>query len=395
MRRIRNILLFMAILAVGQDARAQTRDVTVAAPTRLDWAFAAQGFGAEGQKLPAMFDSTKQRYQLHVPKAYQKTKAWPLILFVSASAQPAAWSNWKGVCEKEGVFFCSPYAAGNTVTAGPRTRIVLDVLDDVRRSYRIDPGQTYISGFSGGGRMACAIGFALPEVFGGVVPICGTNPIGGPAYLRHRAQERLSIAFVTGEKDFNRKENEIYMAPWFEELGIRSKLWVAANVSHAVPPAKVLEEVYAWLAADLQRRQSDAEARPGLVFKAEQAPSGAEQATRFLDVAQRDLKEPKRIWHGVTLLQGIVARWSKTAAGNEARGLLKEIVKDEKLLERIGDQGAEDEIKSVSAQAKALERFGQTAKAIEAWSILAKNYEGSPPGQNAQAQIRRLRGDKK
>jgi len=65
------------------------------------------------------------------------------------------------------------------VPAGQRTRIVLDMLDDVRRHQRIDADQTYITGFSGGGRMACAIGFALPEYFGGVAPVCGTNPISG------------------------------------------------------------------------------------------------------------------------------------------------------------------------------------------------------------------------
>ncbi len=114
------------------------------------------------------------------PKGYQASKAWPLIVFVSAGDQPAGWNNWKPVCEKEGVFFCSPFAAGNPVPAGQRTRIILDMLDDVRRNFRIDPEQTYLSGFSGGARMACAIGFALPEYFGGIAPVCGTNPIIGP-----------------------------------------------------------------------------------------------------------------------------------------------------------------------------------------------------------------------
>src|SRR6266480_1716891 len=80
----------------------------------------------------------------------------------------------------------APYGAGNSTPAGQRARIILDVLDDVRRQYAIDPDLTYLTGFSGGGRMACAIGFALPEYFGGVIPLCGTNTIGAPTYLRHR-----------------------------------------------------------------------------------------------------------------------------------------------------------------------------------------------------------------
>ncbi len=210
----RILLVFSLGIAFVDTASAQSAK-TVSAPTRLDWEFAVGGFGKGAAKLPAGYDSTKQRYQLYVPKNYKKEKPAALILFISPGDQPGAFKNWQQICETHGVFFASPFGAGNNTAAGLRTRIILDVLDDVRRQYSIDPDQTYITGFSGGGRMACAIGFALPEYFGGVIPLCGTNPITGPGYLRHRIADRLSVAFVTGEKDFNRKENEAYMAPWF------------------------------------------------------------------------------------------------------------------------------------------------------------------------------------
>ena len=77
--------------------------------------------------------------------------------------------------------------------------------------------------------------------------------------------------------------------------------------------------------------------RPGLVFTPDKTPTGPEQAKRFLETARKDLQDPQRIWRGVTLLQGTVARWGKTAPGLEARALLKEIVTNEKLLQLIGD----------------------------------------------------------
>ena len=246
----------------------------VALPTRLDWAFAVQGFGPGSDKLPPGYDSTKQRYQLFVPRQYKAGVAWPLVLFISAGDQPAGWEVWQKLCDQEGVFFCAPFAAGNSVATGQRTRIILDALDDVRRAFRIDPDQTYLTGFSGGARMSCAIAFGLPEYFGGVVPLCGTNPVAGPTYLRHRLEDRLSVAFVTGEKDFNRKENEEYMGPWLKELGIRSKLWVVPKLGHAVPSADVLREAYAWLKEDLPRRRADAKAHPELVIGPEEAPTG-------------------------------------------------------------------------------------------------------------------------
>jgi predicted esterase len=377
-------------------SQAQVKDVTVSAPTRLDWAFAVRGFGKDAATLPAKFSSTTQKYQLHVPMDYKADRDWPLVVFISPSNGPSGWNNWKKTCEKDGVLFCSPYMAGNDVAAGQRTRIILDVVDDVRRKYRIDPDQTYLSGFSGGGRMACAIGFSLPEVFAGVAPVCGTNPIMEPTYLRHRLVDRVSVAFLTGEKDFNRKENEVYMAPYAEELGIRTKLWVVPGLGHGIPKDDVIEEAYRWLKGDLPRRRADRTTRPELAIKSDEAPSAEEQAKRLTEAATKDLANKSRVWNGVALLQGVVGRWPKTDAGRTvAAVMLKRILDDEKAIEAIAEQGAADEKKSLSAQAKALERFGDLESAARAWTALARNYAGTPFGDDAEKNVRRLRREKK
>jgi len=390
MSRWHGFLILACFLGAPPKLGAQAlKEMRVSAPTRLDWQFAA--FGFKTSKLPADYDSSKQRYQLHVPSGYKANKAWPMVVFISAGDGPAGWNEWKKTCAKHGVFFCSPYQAGNSCPAAQRARIILDMLDDVRRRYRIDPDKTYLSGISGGGRMACAVAFNLPEWFGGVAPMCGTNPIVGPAYLRHRAEERLSVAFITGEKDFNRKENEVYMYPWYQDLGIRTRLWVVPNMGHTIAPSSVLEEVYVWMSKDLTRRQQDAKARPGLAVSPDKSPTAAEQASRYLGVAEADLKETDRIWRGVSLLQGIVIRWSKTESGQKARQRLKTLGSDPKLIEVVAEQGSADEQKSLTAQAKAFERSGQIEQAIEAWEILARNYSDNAVGKNAAAQAQRLR----
>lgn len=383
------LALFTLCCGSLSQLHAQPVERKVSAPTRLDWEFAARGFPAKDTKLPAAFDSAKQKYQLFVPKGLAKDKPAPLVLFISAGEKPSGWTYWQKYCEDKNVLFASPFAAGNDTPAGQRVRIVLDVLDDVRRSYKIDPDQTYLTGFSGGGRMACAIGFALPEYFGGVIPLCGTNPVPGPAYQRHLVDERLSVAFVTGETDFNRKENEEYMQPWFRDINIRSKLFLMPKLGHVIPPASMVGEIHAWLAEDLERRRGLRKSRPKLTV--DDTPPAAEQARRWLETAQADLNDPRRTWRGVSLLQGVTQRWPKTPAAAQARTILKNVASDEKLLERIEAQGALDEVNALSAQAKALERFGNIPKAIEGWELLAERYRDSPPGAAALANIKRLR----
>jgi predicted esterase len=387
-RHFHRCLAFLAIGPITEPSAAQS-ERKAARPTRLDWEFACRGFKPAERKLPAGYDSAKQRYQLYVPKGANKTKPAGLVLFISAGDGPQGWSSWQKVCEKEGLLFASPFGAGNTAQIGRRTRVILDVLDDIRRQYAIDPEQTYISGFSGGGRMACTIGFALPEYFGGVIPVCGTNPLPAMTYLRHRIEDRLSVAFITGEKDMNRKENEIFMAPWLEEIGVRTRLWVVPKMGHAIPSGEVMTEVHAWLAADLQRRRADARAKPKLAVSPTDTPDGNEQAERFVAAALAEMKAGK-VWRGVGLFQGVTQRWPMSMAARQARTLLQDALKNESLVAAIAEQGGADGVKAVSAQAKALERFGQTAAAIQAWSNLAKNYEGTPIAAEASANIKRL-----
>jgi len=93
-------MVSLLVAAPGVPAQ-EPKEVQVSAPTRLDWQFAVRGFGADAARLPAGFDSTGQRYQLFVPTTYQPNRAWPLVVFLSHSPQPAGWQAWKKVCVKE------------------------------------------------------------------------------------------------------------------------------------------------------------------------------------------------------------------------------------------------------------------------------------------------------
>ncbi len=385
------LLIWTTLLLAPSPATGLQNEVAVQAPTRLDWQFIAAAFGPDAVTLPRTYDSTRQRYQLYVPESYNADRPWPLVVFISPGDDPMGWPSWQGVCEKSGVLFCAAYGAGNNCPPGQRARIVLDMLDDVRRHYRIDPEQTYLSGFSGGGRMACTIGFLLPEYFGGVVPICGTNPLPELTYLRHCVRRRLSIAFVTGSGDFNRKENEDYMAPLFHDLGVRSRLWVVPKLGHAIPSSTVLAEVYAWLAEDLPRRREEVKARPGLAVSPDEAPRGERQAARLLETAEAALRAPDRTWEGVALLQGILARWEATEPGHKARRLLEQTQSDAKRLALVGEQGGREERQSLKAEATALACFGETKHALRAWELLAKGHPQSPEGKQAAAEAARLR----
>src|SRR5207249_1853681 len=160
--------------------------------------------------------------------------------------------------------------------------------------------------------------------------------------------------------------------PTFPDLGIRSRLWVVPKLGHSIPGPAVLAEVRKWLEEDLLRRHQDVKAQPTLACPPDDALTPRKLASRALEAAEANLKEDDRLWRGVALLQGIVARWGRTEEAEKARKRLAELKEDPKRRRLAEEQGGKEERTVLQAQGKALDRFGQTVAALREWKKLAQ-----------------------
>jgi predicted esterase len=300
---------------------------TVSAPTRLDWIFP---FANQSPAKPPDgvledgYDSTKQSYDLFIPERANLKKPMPAVLFISAAETPQDGRAYEAICRQQGFIFISVRNAGNTVKETKRTRIVLDCFDDVRRQVPLDPDRTYIAGLSGGGRMACAIGFALPEYFGGIMPMAAGGELRNEAWLVHRAIDRLSVALITGQNDYNRGEVEKFRGPRWKEMGIRTKWWVQPGVGHNLANQAAFAEALKFLEAGREQRAALAKKYPST----RAAPSAvldreAMAKAVFVDALAK-LKAKESMFAGLMLLKGINERWPDLDTAKQALKLLKE-----------------------------------------------------------------------
>lgn len=333
--KFRAILPVLAVVAslvllspsAAQQAKGYQAKLKVGGPTRIDWTFALANKSldkAPAGWLPGDYDSAKQQYELFVPPSYNAKQSYPVVLFISAGDGPAGWKEWEPVCTKQGIIFASPYAAGNNVDLKRRVRIILDVLDDLRRNYNTDPDRTYVSGISGGGRIAGHLAFSLPEYFGGAIPVCATGDFRDETWLQHRLIDRLSVALVTGENDFNRGECERYKATWLTELGVRTKVWVTPKMGHGIPGGATLGEVFAWLEEGLPKRRELAKQYPAMHVPGNAAPTRQEMAATYLAEGKKRLEAKETTYSGVMLLLGTAIRYGDLPPGAEAGKLVKE-----------------------------------------------------------------------
>jgi pimeloyl-ACP methyl ester carboxylesterase len=310
---------------VRADEAGYRKEVTVSGPTRLDWTFALanQSTIDPPEEWLQGYNSTQQRYELFVPpKVKDRKHGHPVVLFISAGDAPAGWSQLEAVCRQQGILFASPYDSGNNTPMPRRVRIVLDVLDDIRRLHPVDPDRTYVAGFSGGGRVACAMAFALPELFGGVMPICAGGELREEPWLRHRAIERLSMGFVTGTNDFNLGEVSRFCGPMFGDIGIQTKVTVVPNLGHGIPDGKALAPVLDWLDKGVADRRKLAEKYPASRIDGDRAPSREEWAKELLAEGKSRIKDRTTVYSGLMQLQGVMTRWPDLATADEARQIL-------------------------------------------------------------------------
>ena len=117
--------------------------------------------------------------------------------------------------------------------------------------YNITPRRVYISGLSGGGRVASMVGVAYADVFAGTFPIVGANfykPMPAPGG-RHsppsfapagtilaEAKKRNRFVLLTGSKDFNRENTKDVYRRGFKAEGFRHVLYLEVpDMGHALP----------------------------------------------------------------------------------------------------------------------------------------------------------------
>jgi predicted esterase len=383
-RATRFFLLLIVLSAAGTVSAAEVPKgyhptVKVSAATRLDWVFAVAN---QSPKVPPAsllkdYDSTAQSYELYVPKSKTPQAGWPVVLFISPGGKSAGWGRWKSLCEKRGVVFIGVHGAGNSTPMPRRIRIVMDVFDDVRRRYKTDADRTYVSGFSGGARIACAIGFAVSEHFGGVIPICAGGELRGESWLRQRVIDRVSVAFVTGEGDFNRGEVEHFRGPMLAEVGVRSRVWVVPKMGHSIPNSDALEPAFNWVEEAVKERRAWAKRYPASRISGETSLKRDEWAVALMSEAKTRMKNPKTFYSGLMQMKGAMARWPDLPTASEARKTLIEL---DSRKERPWEQDdLAEQRRFLIANARGLSSYAE--------GTLPRQYQAQRPGM-AEAAIR-------
>lgn len=214
-------------------------------------------------ETPPEYDITREEYEILLPAGYQKTRPHGLFIWISASDAPQIPADWEGVFARHDIVFIGAKKSGNQRSIFDRLRLAIDANHNARKHLNIDGRRVYVSGFSGGSRVASMLGVAWGEMFSGTVCCMGVNfytDVAGPdgktyglSYLPDETllplvKQHCRFALVTGEKDFNLPNTRGALENGFLKEGFQhARIYEVPGHGHAPPPAEWLEKALGFL----------------------------------------------------------------------------------------------------------------------------------------------------
>jgi predicted esterase len=212
---------------------------------------------------PGPYTLEQEKFEILVPRGYNATTPHGIFVWISPGERPNLSAEWDKVLGQKKLIFIGAFNSGNNRVTFDRIRMAVDASHHVRQLYKIDPERVYISGHSGGARVASMVAVAYADMFTGAACFMGVNyfrntmskdgTVFEMRYFPHPEIAQIALqhnrfALVTGEKDFNRENTQIIYKDGFVEDGFKSvKLFDIPGQGHGAPSAQWLEKVIDFL----------------------------------------------------------------------------------------------------------------------------------------------------
>lgn len=174
-------------------------------------------------------------WQMYVPDSYDPNEPAGVLVYISPTAHGGMPKGWMPVFDSENLILISADQSGNATRTKKRMLLAALAPYVVSERYEIDPERVYVSGFSGGGKVASIASIQFASLFNGAIYICGAE------FWSNVAPTLLSLAmsnryvFITGRRDFNRELTRNIYAK-YKRAGVANiDLITVPNMAHSTP----------------------------------------------------------------------------------------------------------------------------------------------------------------
>jgi dienelactone hydrolase len=357
---MRRALIIVAMLLIGSGASvADAQDLP------------------RGQVIEAVpcLDDASQTYALYIPSTYSPDRAWPVLMAFHPGARGRAMvEKYQAAAEQSGYIV----AGSNTSRNGPWSVSVAAVQamsSDLGRRFSIDAQRVYLTGMSGGARVAMQVALGSNTIAGVIASSAGFPD----------SQTRESVPFAVygtaGDEDFN----YIEMRMLDRALTSPHRLTIFPG-GHSLPTDAVALDAIEWM--ELQ------------AMKSGRRPRDEAFVDRLLASRRQQIEASTSAANTVHLLEAVVADFTSlrdvTAEAAKAAALSKQSETKKALAKERSNDDAElrqlSEVFELEAELRDSDRrlaaLGRLRGRLSQWGRHAEATVESPE----RHQARRLLG---
>lgn len=218
--------------------------------------FSVQSCSAQSQLISDEKETVsveKMKYYLYFPKGYEEEKndKFPLLLFLHGGGESGGEleelkTNGPPKLLAEGKEFPFLILAPQNPHKKKwwNTRAVMQLLDTIIATNRVDTDRIYLTGLSRGGGAAWELAVQYPDKFAALAVVCGMTPVpyaswinkNMPIWVFHGTEDK-SIPISESEDMVKRLEEMGYDVTFTRYEGVGHNAWVKAYTT---------EELYTW-----------------------------------------------------------------------------------------------------------------------------------------------------
>jgi hypothetical protein len=219
--------------------------------------------GDKSAASPTTRELGESTISARLPRGYSPRSPAGVVVWIDASPAGVLPPVFFGIADELNLILVGAAESGNGRPVPDRFQLAFDALATVAERYHVDPSRVYVSGISGGGKVATMMWMGFPEVFRGALPIVGLAtytdiPIGDgtawprlcerPAQRHFDVLKRSRCGAMTGRVDFN-YEPMVGGLRLLERDGLQVKLFERPDMGHELPHPDLLASALRWVDA--------------------------------------------------------------------------------------------------------------------------------------------------
>lgn len=186
-------------------------------------------------------------WEIYVPENYQPDNPPGLLVYISPTPSGEIPRDWKTVMKEHNLIWVAANGSGNSVMVSRRAVFAMIAPTLIKKQYEFDRERVYLSGLSGGGKMASMVATDNAHLFKGAIYNCGVDFWKQDSPKRFEQIKQNHYVFVTGTLD-QALEPTKRVFKQYRKAGVENiKLMVIRNMTHRNPNRFKFAEAIAFL----------------------------------------------------------------------------------------------------------------------------------------------------